>query len=82
MVGSDLPHDPQKALEFKKRGNDHFQSGNYEVAEQLYSKAISLDPLNPILHTNHSKALLKTRSLPRSNHFLPIRHRRHFFLAY
>ncbi|KAB8292482.1 hypothetical protein EYC80_008196 [Monilinia laxa] len=59
MAGSDPPHDPQKALEFKKRGNDHFQSGNYEAAEQLYSKAISLDPLNPILHTNHSKALLK-----------------------
>ncbi|KAI9651340.1 hypothetical protein NHQ30_001379 [Ciborinia camelliae] len=59
MAGSDLPHDPQKALEFKKRGNDHFQSGNYEAAEQFYSKAISLDPSNPILHTNHSKALLK-----------------------
>ncbi|KAJ8062068.1 hypothetical protein OCU04_009847 [Sclerotinia nivalis] len=64
MAGSDLPQDPQKALEFKKRGNDHFQSGNYEAAEQLYSKAISLDPLNPILHTNHSKALLKLARYP------------------
>ncbi|KAG4025295.1 hypothetical protein MFRU_061g00140 [Monilinia fructicola] len=64
MAGSDLPHDPQKALEFKKRGNDHFQSENYEAAEQFYSKAISLDPLNPILHTNHSKALLKLARYP------------------
>ncbi|KAK6598284.1 STIP1-like protein [Botrytis cinerea] len=64
MAGSDLPHDPKKALEFKNKGNDHFQNKNYEAAEQLYSKAISLDPLNPILHTNQSKALLKLARYP------------------
>ena len=40
MAGSDLPHDPKKALEFKNKGNDHFQNKNYEAAEQLYSKAL------------------------------------------
>ncbi|QSZ32572.1 hypothetical protein DSL72_002150 [Monilinia vaccinii-corymbosi] len=64
MAGSDLPPDPQKALELKKRGNEHFQSGNYAAAEQFYSKAIALDPLNPILYTNHSKALLKLARYP------------------
>ncbi|TGO53695.1 hypothetical protein BCON_0119g00190 [Botryotinia convoluta] len=64
MAGSDLPHDPKKALEFKNKGNDHFQNKNYEAAEQFYSKAISLDPLNPILHTNQSKALLKLARYP------------------
>jgi hypothetical protein len=39
MAGSHAPPDPDKALELKKKGNDHFQSGNYEAAEQLYAKA-------------------------------------------
>lgn len=46
MAGSDLPRDPQKALEFKKKGNDHFGSGNYEAAEQLYSKALVWFPFS------------------------------------
>lgn len=57
MAGSDLPHDPHKALEFKKRGNDHFQTGNYEAAEQSYSKALvyllDLLPLSAALPIPH-----------------------------
>ncbi|PQE27818.1 hypothetical protein CJF32_00010132 [Rutstroemia sp. NJR-2017a WRK4] len=64
MAGSQAPPDPNKALELKKKGNDHFQSGKYEAAEQLYAKAISLDPTNSVLYTNHSKALLKLARYP------------------
>ncbi|KAM3076785.1 hypothetical protein ACMFMG_003743 [Clarireedia jacksonii] len=64
MAGSQAPHDPSKALDLKKKGNDHFQSGNYEAAGQLYAKAISLDPTNSVLYTNHSKALLKLARYP------------------
>ncbi|ESZ90898.1 E3 ubiquitin-protein ligase CHIP [Sclerotinia borealis F-4128] len=69
MAGSDLPSDPpgiQKAfaLDLKKRGNEHFQSGNFEAAEVLYRKAITFDPRNPLLYTNHAKALLKLTRYP------------------
>ncbi|KAI6708704.1 U-box domain-containing protein [Diplocarpon mali] len=59
VSSSELPADPAKALEYKDKGNKCFQSGDYEGAEVLYSKAIQHDPNNPLLYTNRSMALLK-----------------------
>ncbi|PBP20353.1 hypothetical protein BUE80_DR008865 [Diplocarpon rosae] len=56
---NEVPADPAKALEYKDKGNKCFQSGDYEGAEVLYSKAIHHDPSNPLLYTNRCMALLK-----------------------
>ena len=39
---------------FKNLGNDAFQAKKYDEAIELYSKAIALDPQNPVYYSNRS----------------------------
>jgi len=59
MVQPSTIPDSAKALEYKEAGNRCFQAGDFKKAEELYSKAISNDPTNPLLYTNRSFSSLK-----------------------
>lgn len=56
-----MPRDPDKAISFKKQGNDYFGRGEYASAESLYSKAIIADDTNPALYTNRAFARIKLK---------------------
>jgi STIP1 family protein 1 len=65
MTGPD-PHtaEAEKAQEFKAKGNDCFNKGDWEGAEKWYSIAISHDPSNPLFFTNRAMTYLKFPSNP------------------
>jgi len=44
--------------EMRRRGNEAFTAKNYEEANQLYSKALELEPSNHVLYSNRSAAKL------------------------
>lgn len=45
--------------EFKERGNEQYQAGNYASAVELYSAGIEQEPTNAALFSNRSAAFLK-----------------------
>ncbi|KAJ9448059.1 Protein STIP1-like protein [Diplonema papillatum] len=49
----------QMVLDFKKSGNEAFQTGRYQEAIAMYSMAIELDPTNEVLFSNRSAAFCK-----------------------
>jgi stress-induced-phosphoprotein 1 len=51
--------DPEKALEAKERGNEHFRSGKWTDAIAEYQEAVKRDPENAIYRNNLASALLK-----------------------
>ncbi|KAI0424228.1 U-box domain-containing protein [Xylaria sp. FL1042] len=55
MTNGDL----EKAAALKAEGNKYFTSGNYVVAESLYSKAIIVDDTNHTLYTNRAMSRLR-----------------------
>ncbi|ORZ35567.1 hypothetical protein BCR44DRAFT_86336 [Catenaria anguillulae PL171] len=50
---------PQLALIEKDTGNVYFKKQKFQKAIKHYSKAIELDPLNPVLYLNRAAAFLK-----------------------
>jgi serine/threonine-protein phosphatase 5 len=50
----------EKAEEIKNHANEQFKAGHYDVAQQLYTKAIELNPHNGVFYTNRSIAYLRT----------------------
>jgi curved DNA-binding protein CbpA len=48
--------------DFKSQGDDAFRRGQYDLACQYYSQALSLDPTHVVLLSNRSAAYLKANS--------------------
>jgi tetratricopeptide (TPR) repeat protein len=48
----------QKANLHKDQGNKFFTSGQYQEALDCYTKAILLDPIQPVFHSNASQCLI------------------------
>lgn len=48
--------DTEKALEEKARGNAAFQSGDFLLAVEHFSKAIGFNPTDKVLYSNRSGA--------------------------
>ncbi|PXF45756.1 Hsp70-Hsp90 organizing protein 1 [Gracilariopsis chorda] len=48
--------------EFKERGNEQYQAGNYASAVELYTAGIEQEPTNAALFSNRSAAYLKLES--------------------
>ena len=53
--------DPEKALEFKNKGNDAFKSQEYESALELYSKSLRYNPNNAQTLSNRSAVYLQLK---------------------
>jgi serine/threonine-protein phosphatase 5 len=49
----------QQAELFKTKGNEYFQSNKFNLAVEYYTKALELDPTNPVLYSNRAFAHLK-----------------------
>lgn len=49
------------AENYKEQGNSQFNKGDYVAAEKSYTKAIELDPHNPLFYTNRSAAYFKMK---------------------
>jgi stress-induced-phosphoprotein 1 len=47
------------ANSFKEKGNVAFQAGDNDLAIELYSKGIEMDPDNEIIYSNRSAAYMK-----------------------
>lgn len=46
------------AVEFKDRGNQHLQKGEYDQAIEAYTKAIEINPNDHVFYSNRSAAYL------------------------
>ncbi len=51
--------DPEKALEAKVRGNDHFRAGQWKEAIMEYEDAVKRDPQSAVYRNNLASALTK-----------------------
>eukprot|EP00904_Undaria_pinnatifida_P000933 jgi/Undpi1/10840/HiC_scaffold_3.g01367.m2 len=51
--------DPEKALEAKERGNEHFRAGQWALAIEEYEEAVKRDPTNAAYRNNLAAALTK-----------------------
>ncbi len=51
--------DPEKALEAKERGNDHFRAGRWKEAILEYEDAVKRDPQSAVYRNNLGSALAK-----------------------
>lgn len=54
VESSNDPYLIEKSLEYKEIGNQHFKDGRFEESIEMFSKAIELDPENPIFYCNRS----------------------------
>ncbi len=50
---------PEKALEAKERGNDHFRAGQWKEAIAEYEEAVKRDPQSAVYRNNLASALTK-----------------------
>jgi len=50
---------PEKAMEWKRDGNDYFSDHNYFQAVVCYNKALELCPDSSVLYANRAAALLR-----------------------
>jgi small glutamine-rich tetratricopeptide repeat-containing protein alpha len=48
--------DKSQAEKFKQEGNAQISSKNYDAAIESYTKAIALDPKNPVYYSNRAAA--------------------------
>ncbi|KAF2111127.1 hypothetical protein BDV96DRAFT_499816 [Lophiotrema nucula] len=55
------PGNEYAAEQLKKQGNDHFNNGEYELAEQSYTFAIQKNSASPLIFTNRANARLKLK---------------------
>ncbi|XP_078273412.1 RNA polymerase II-associated protein 3 isoform X2 [Rhinoraja longicauda] len=53
--------DVEKALAEKEKGNDYFKDGKYEEAMECYTRAMTMDPYNPVFPTNRAATFLKRK---------------------
>eukprot|EP00062_Callorhinchus_milii_P023103 gi/632981585/ref/XP_007907673.1/ PREDICTED: E3 ubiquitin-protein ligase TTC3-like [Callorhinchus milii] len=49
----------KKSEDYKTKGNEEFNKGNYSAAVSLYSKAIDMSPINEILYGNRALCFLR-----------------------
>lgn len=77
-----------RAIELKSEGNKCFHDGDYVGAEALYTKAIMIDPSNPLLYTNRAMSRLKLHLYERvlsdcsaSLSILPVNMKAHYYRA-
>ncbi|XP_067855504.1 RNA polymerase II-associated protein 3 isoform X2 [Heptranchias perlo] len=53
--------DVEKALAEKGKGNNYFKEGKYDEAIECYTRAMTMDPYNPVLPTNRASTFLKKK---------------------
>jgi len=53
--------DPSTALEWKNKGNQHFQNSEVEKAIEAYGKAIELEPSNAVYYSNRAAAYTSSK---------------------
>lgn len=53
--------DVEKALAEKEKGNDYFKDGKYDEAMECYTRAMTMDPYNPVFPTNRAATFLKRK---------------------
>uniref|UniRef100_A0A7S3XT11 Hsp70-Hsp90 organising protein n=1 Tax=Heterosigma akashiwo TaxID=2829 RepID=A0A7S3XT11_HETAK len=51
--------DPEKAVEAKERGNEHFRAGAFPEAAKEYEEAVKRDPTNAVYRNNLASAYTK-----------------------
>lgn len=54
------------ASEYKEKGNQHFQKGEYEAAVRSYTCALELEPQNAVLYSNRALAYFKLNDFEKS----------------
>ncbi|XP_078423972.1 RNA polymerase II-associated protein 3 [Cetorhinus maximus] len=53
--------DVEKALLEKEKGNNYFKEGKYDEAIDCYTRAMTMDPYNPVFPTNRASTFLKIK---------------------
>uniref|UniRef100_UPI00398EAF8E RNA polymerase II-associated protein 3 isoform X2 n=1 Tax=Pristiophorus japonicus TaxID=55135 RepID=UPI00398EAF8E len=53
--------DVEKSLAEKGKGNNYFKEGKYDEAIECYTRAMTLDPYNPVFPTNRASTFLKKK---------------------
>lgn len=53
--------DPQKANEFKAKGNEAFKNKNYEEAVNCFTQAIELNPDDHVFYSNRSNSYVNLK---------------------
>ncbi|XP_059833491.1 RNA polymerase II-associated protein 3 isoform X2 [Hypanus sabinus] len=76
--------DAEKALAEKEKGNNFFKEGKYDEAMECYTRAMTMDPYNPVFPTNRAATFLKMKkyAVAESDCNLAIALDKAFFKAY
>ncbi|XP_078075837.1 RNA polymerase II-associated protein 3 isoform X2 [Mustelus asterias] len=53
--------DIEKALSEKEKGNNYFREGKYDEAIDCYTRAMTMNPYNPVFPTNRASTFLKIK---------------------
>ncbi|XP_051886414.1 RNA polymerase II-associated protein 3 [Pristis pectinata] len=53
--------DAEKALAEKEKGNNYFKEGKYDEAMECYTRAMTMDPYNPVFPTNRAATFIKMK---------------------
>ncbi|XP_072341146.1 RNA polymerase II-associated protein 3 [Scyliorhinus torazame] len=53
--------DAEKALSEKEKGNNYFREGKYDEAVDCYTRAMTMDPYNPVFPTNRASTFIKIK---------------------
>ncbi|XP_067906472.1 RNA polymerase II-associated protein 3 isoform X2 [Heterodontus francisci] len=53
--------DVEKALSEKEKGNNYFKEGKYDEAIECYTRAMTMDPYNPVFPTNRASTFIKMK---------------------
>ncbi|XP_069760259.1 RNA polymerase II-associated protein 3 isoform X2 [Narcine bancroftii] len=76
--------DIEKALAEKEKGNNYFKEGKYDEAMECYTRAMTMDPYNPVFPTNRAATFLKKKkyAVAESDCNLALALDKSFFKAY
>ncbi|XP_072124363.1 RNA polymerase II-associated protein 3 isoform X1 [Mobula birostris] len=76
--------DAEKALAEKEKGNNFFKEGKYDEAMECYTRAMTMDPYNPVFPTNRAATFFKMKkyAVAESDCNLAIALDKAFFKAY